>query len=65
MKRSPSFVVVFKISEAEMKFSAMTVDVQTITKNGWHRRLSSRGKIAKEDFSKKKKKNCLNLTCVP
>lgn len=56
MKRSPSFVVVFKISEAEMKFSVMTVDVQTITKKGWHRRLSSRGKIVKEDFSKKKRK---------
>lgn len=56
MKRSPSFVVIFKISEAEMKFSAMTVDVQTITKKGWHRRLSSRGKIVKEDFSKKKEK---------
>lgn len=49
-------MVVFKISEAEMKFSAMTVDVQTITKKGWHRRLSSRGKIVKEDFSKKKRK---------
>lgn len=58
-------MVVFKISEAEMKFSAMTVDIQTITKKGWHRRLSSRGKIVKEDFSKKKKNNCLNLNCIP